>query len=213
MRVLIGCEFSGIVRDEFLKHGHDAWSCDLLPSERPGPHLQCDIFTVLDRGWNLMIFHWPCTYLTRAQAGWFFNLPKKPKPHILYGRARYAAMIESAGNFKRLLNSNIPRICGENPIPYRDARLIMGDYTQKVQPYEFGHPERKATCLWLRNLPELKPTQVVALPEKKSEAQRLHYLSPGPSRSRERSRTFEGVARAMAEQWGSLTTNQPEQAG
>lgn len=202
MRVLVACEFSGVVRDAFRARGHDAWSCDLLPSEKPGPHLQCDVFTVLDRGWDLMIFHWPCTYLTRAQAGWFYNLPKKPKSHILYGRARYDAMLESAANFKRLLNVDIPRICGENPIPYRDARLIMGDYTQQVQPYEFGHPERKATCLWLRSLPPLQPTNIVPLPENKADAQRLHWLPRTENRWKERSRTFQGVADAMADQWG-----------
>lgn len=202
MRVLVACEFSGIVRDAFIARGHDAVSCDLLPSELPGPHLQVDVFSVLDRGWDLMIFHWPCTYLTRAQAGWFFNLPKNPKPHILYGRARYYAMLESAAQFKRLLDSGIPRICGENPIPYRDARLIMGGYTQKIRPSDFGHAERKDTCLWLKNLPPLMPTKIVALPERKSEAQRLHWLSPSPDRWKERSRTFQGIADAMAEQWG-----------
>ena len=195
------------MRDAFLARGHDAWSCDLLPSERPGPHLQCDVFSILDREWDLLIFHWPCTYLTRAQAGWFFNLPKKPKPHILYGEARYRAMQESAANFKRLLNTPIPHICGENPIPYRDARLIMGEYTQLIQPYKFGHAERKATCLWLKNLPPLRPTNIVALPENKAEAQRLHRLSPSPNRWRERSRTFKGIAAAMADQWGSLNDN------
>lgn len=204
MRVLVACEFSGVVRDAFLSQGHDAWSCDLLPSEAPGPHMQCDIFKVLDRDWDLMIFHWPCTYLTRAQAGWFFNWPKKPKPHILYGPLRYQAMLDSARNFRRLLESDIPRIGGENPIPYKKAREIMGDYTQRIQPYEFGHPERKATCLWLKNLPPLVATDIVPLPEKKSEAQRLHHLSPSPNRWKERSRTFIGIANAMAEQWGSL---------
>lgn len=206
MRVLIGCEFSGIVRDEFLRRGHDAWSCDLLPSERPGPHLQCDIFTVLDQGWDLMVFHWPCTYLTRAQAGWFFNRPKKPNPEILYGKDRYKAMLRSARTFRRLLNSDIPRICGENPIPYWKAREIMGDYTQKIQPSQFGHAERKDTCLWLRNLPPLVPTKIVELPTEKSKAQRLHWLPRSKTRWKERSRTFQGIASAMAEQWGATTS-------
>jgi hypothetical protein len=192
------------VREAFISYGHNAVSCDLLPSELPGPHLQCDIFSILDRGWDLMIFHWPCTYLTRAQAGWFFNRPKKPKPHVLYGYPRYKAMRQSARCFRRLLNAPIPLICGENPIPYRDAQLIMGSYTQKIQPYEFGHPERKATCLWLRNLPPLRPTNIVSLPEKKSEAQRLHHLPPSPDRWKLRSKTYQGIADAMAQQWGSL---------
>lgn len=206
LRVLIGCEFSAVVRDAFRARGHDAWSCDLLPSEGdPRWHLQCDIFTVLDRGWDLMIFHWPCTYLTRAQAGWFFNLPKKPNPKILYGKDRYRAMLRSARTFRRLLNSDIPRICGENPIPYWKAREIMGDYTQKIQPNQFGHAERKDTCLWLRNLPPLVPTNIVELPEEKSRAQRLHWLPRSENRWKERSRTFRGIADAMAEQWGSLS--------
>jgi hypothetical protein len=205
MKVLIACEFTGVVRDAFRARGHDAWSCDLLPSEGDRRwHLQCNVFTVLDRGWDLLIFHWPCTYLTRAQAGWFFNRPKKPKPAILYGYPRYRAMRHSARCFRRLLNSAIPHVAGENPIPYRDARLIMGEPTQTVQPYQFGHAERKATCLWLRNLPPLQPTNIVALPESKADAQRLHWLPRTENRWKERSRTFQGIADAMAEQWGGL---------
>lgn len=204
MRVLIGCEFSGVVREAFRQRGHDAWSCDLLESEQPGPHLQCDIFSVLDRNWDLLIFHWPCTYLTRAGAGWLYNRPKKPKAGTLFGEERRQAMIESAHNFRRLLDAPIPRICGENPVPYRDARLIMGDYSQQVQPFQFGHPERKGTCLWLRNLPLLQPTRIVPLPEKRSEAQRLHHLPPSADRWKLRSITFRGIADAMADQWGQL---------
>ena len=203
MRVLIGCERSGVIRRAFRERGHDAWSCDLVPADDASEyHLQCDVFDVLDRCWDLMIFHWPCTYLTRAGAGWLFNTPKKPKPDVLYGEARRKAMIESAYNFKRLLDAPIPRICGENPIPYRDAAKIMGKYSQKIQPYEFGHPERKGTCLWLRHLPPLIPTKIVPLPEKRSEAQRLHYLSPSPERARLRSISFKGIGEAMADQWG-----------
>lgn len=205
MRVLIGCEFSGVVREAFRRRGHDAWSCDLLESEQPGPHLQCNIFDVLDRNWDLLIFHWPCTYLTRAGAGWLYNVPKKPKAGTLFGEARRQAMIESANNFRRLLDAPIPRICGENPIPYRDARLIMGEYNQQIQPYEFGHAERKATCLWLKNLPYLLATNIVPLPEKRSEAQRLHHLPPSADRWKFRSITFQGIADAMADQWGGLS--------
>ena len=201
MRVLVGCEFSGIVREAFRARGHDAWSCDLLPSEQEGPHLQCDLFSVLDQNWDLLIFHWPCTYLTRAGAGWLYNRPKKPKVGTLFGEERRQAMIESAKQFRRLLETPIPRICGENPVPYRDARLIMGNYSQQVQPYQFGHPERKATCLWLRNLPLLQPSQIVELPAKRSEAQRLHHLPPSADRWKLRSVTFQGIADAMAEQW------------
>lgn len=201
LRVLVACEFSGIVRDAFAARGHDAWSCDLLPSERPGQHIEADVFTVLDRGWDLMIFHWPCTYLARSGAGWLYNTPKRPRPEILYGEARRRAMIESAHNFRALLNADIPRICGENPAPYRDAAKIMGKYSQRIQPYQFGHAERKATCLWLKGLPPLWPTKVVSLPKERNQAQRLHYMPPSPERTKERSRSYEGIAEAMAVQW------------
>lgn len=192
MRVLIGCEFSGIVRDEFLKRGHDAWSCDLLPSERPGPHLQCDIFTVLDQNWDLMVFHWPCTRLTNSGVRWLYGGKGSVRDE-----ERWRRMERDAQNFRRLLDCDIPRIAGENPIPHAYAKVIMGDYSQIIQPWQFGHPETKATCLWLRNLPPLRPTQIVA-----GRKPRVHYEPPGPERWKNRSRTLEGVARAMSEQWG-----------
>lgn len=203
-KILIGCEFSGTVRDAFAALGHDAWSCDLLPSEKPGNHLQCDIFSILDQGWDMMVFHWPCTHLTRAAALWLYHTPKNPTLGKLYGQPRRQAMIESAQCFRRLLDCKIPKVCGENPIPYRDAHTIMGHYTQKIQPFQFGHPERKATCLWLRSLPPLLPTNIVPLPAARNQAQRLFHLPPSPTRWMERSRTFSGIAAAMAQQWGSL---------
>ena len=199
MKVLIACEFSGIVRDAFAKREHDAWSCDLLPTERPGPHIRGDIFDVLERtgNWDLLVFHWPCTYLTRAGAGWLYNRPKKPNPNILYLEPRRQAMIEHAHLFRKLLDCEIPKVCGENPRPYKDALKIMGPFSQVIQPWQYGHGEVKATCLWLRGLPLLVPTNIV-----EGRSDRCHRESPGPDRWKNRSRTYEGVARAMAEQWG-----------
>lgn len=187
MKVLVACEFSGIVRDAFIKRGHDAWSCDLLPTESPGPHYQGDVFDIIGDGWGLMISHWPCTRLCNSSVRW------------LAERDLWADMRESAKQFRRLLDCGIPRIAAENPIPHKYARAIMGGYTQIIQPWQFGHPETKATCLWLRNLPNLVPTNIVAGRE-----QRIWKMPPGPDRAKNRSRTFQGIADAMAEQWGSL---------
>lgn len=194
MKILIGCEFSGTVRDAFLTRGHEAWSCDLLPSESPGPHLQCDIFTVLDRGWDLMIFHWPCTRLANSGVRWLYG----GRGTVRDG-SRWAAMENDARKFRALLDCDIPRICGENPIPHSYAKAIMSEYSQVIQPWMFGHGETKATCLWLRNLPPLQPTSIVA-----GRQPRVHHEPPGPDRWKNRSRTLSGVASAMAEQWGSL---------
>lgn len=209
MRVLVACEFSGIVRDAFIARGHDAVSCDLLPSESPGPHIQADhdlhLLDVIERKWDLMIAHPPCTYFTNSAVCWLSRTPTKPKPDVLYGTERWIALDRAARLFNALLRAPIPRIAIENPIPHRYAvERIDRNYDQLIQPYQFGHAERKATCLWLKNLPPLQPTRIVKLPEKKSEAQRLHHLSPGPNRWKERSRTYQGIADAMAEQWGNL---------
>lgn len=185
MKVLIGCEFSGIVRDAFLTRGHNAWS---------GPHLQCDIFKVLDRGWDLLIFHWPCTRLANSGVRWLYG-----GRGVAWDSARWSAMEDDASKFLSLLDCDVPRICGENPIPHGYAKAIMGDYSQVIQPWMFGHGETKATCLWLRNLPPLQPTSIVA-----GRQPRVHHESPGPDRWKNRSRTLSGVASAMAEQWGSL---------
>jgi len=193
MRVLVACEFSGIVRDAFAQRGHDAWSCDLLPTEREGQHIQADVFTVLDRNWDLMIFHWPCTRLTNAGVRWLYGGRGTERD-----MERWRQMEADAQAFRRLRNAPIPRIAGENPIPHRYARAIMGDYSQVIQPWQFGHGETKATCLWLRNLPLLQPTQIVS-----GRQPRVHYASPSPDRWKERSRTLSGIASAMAEQWGT----------
>jgi hypothetical protein len=192
MRVLVACEFSGIVRDAFAARGHDAWSCDLEPSERPGQHYQGDVFGILNDDWDMMIFHWPCTYLCNSGVRWLYY-----GKGMTIDEGRWALMEQSAKAFKALLNANIPKIAGENPVPHRHARKFMGDYTQKIQPYEYGHGETKATCLWLKNLPPLKPTNIVA-----GRTPRVHFASPGPDRWKERSRTLTGIAEAMATQWG-----------
>lgn len=199
MRVLVACEFSGIVREAFRQRGHDAWSCDLLPSEQPGPHLQCDVLTVLDRGWDLMIAHPDCTYLTNSSVQWLHRFPKKPKPHVLYGPARWQALDAAGQFFRQLLNAPIPLIACENPIPHKYAVERIGFYDQLIHPWQFGHGEMKSTCLWLKNLPPLKPTEIV-----EGREQRVFHESPSKDRWKKRARTFQGIADAMADQWGGL---------
>jgi len=181
MRVLIACEFSGIVRDAFSARGHDAWSCDLLPTERPGKHAQDDVLAIIDDGWDLMIAHPPCTHLAVSGARWF-----KDKQN------EQAAALD----FVRLLmDAPIERIAIENPVSIISSRIRKPD--QIIQPWQFGHGETKATCLWLKNLPNLLPTNIVDGREA-----RIHKMPPGPDRWKERSRTFQGIAEAMADQWG-----------
>ena len=185
MKVLIACEFSGIVRDQFLAMGHDAASCDLLSSETNGPHYICDVKMILDRGWDLMIAHPPCTHLAVSGARHF-------------AAKRADGRQQAALNFVRMLmNAPIPRICIENPISIISSEIRKPD--QIIQPWQFGHGETKATCLWLKNLPNLLPTDVVPGRE-----QRIHRMPPGEDRWKERSRTFIGIAEAMATQWGRL---------
>ena len=189
MRVLVACEFSGIVREAFRRKGADAWSCDLLPAEDGSPfHLQCDVRTVLNADWDLMIAHPPCTYLCNSGVRWLHERPE-----------RWKLMEEAARFFKELLEAPIPRICVENPIPHRYALEKIGrKYYQLIQPYWFGEPYSKATCLWLKNLPPLMPTKVL---DRKIVKHAVHREPPGPDRWKRRSRTYPGVARAMAEQW------------
>jgi hypothetical protein len=189
MRVLVACECSGRVRDAFAARGHDAWSCDLEPSDTPGQHLQCDVLTVIERGWDLMIAHPPCTYLCNSGVRWLHTQP-----------GRMERMVEAARFFRELLNADIPRLAIENPIMHKYARqLIRFRQDQIIQPWQFGHGETKATCLWLRNLPPLRPTQIV-----EGRKGRVHFESPGPDRAKRRSVTYEGIAAAMADQWGQL---------
>jgi hypothetical protein len=194
MRVLVACEFSGVVREAFRKRGHDAYSCDLLPSDDNSEfHIQDDVLQHLDKHWDLIICHPPCTYMCNSGVSW-----------LARDEVRWDDLQKANEFFNALWNAPIPRIAIENPIPHKYA--LLPRYTQKIQPYEFGHPESKATCLWLKNLPQLKPTNNVydefkKLPKK--EGQRIHYTSPGKDRWKIRSRTFKGIAEAMADQWGS----------
>ena len=183
MKVLIACEFSGTVRDAFRNRGHNALSCDLLPTERDGPHYKGDIRDVLGNGWDLMIAHPPCTHLAVSGARWF-----KDK-HLEQ---------EAALSFVRLLlDAPISYIALENPISVISTRIRKPD--QIIQPWQFGHPETKATCLWLKNLPLLQPTNVVAEREG-----RVWKMAPSPTRWKDRSRSLTGIASAMAEQWGKF---------
>ena len=194
MRVLVACEFSGLVRDAFRAKGHDAWSCDLLPSEREGPHLQCDVLTVLADGWDLMIAHPPCTYLSRAGARWW----KMP------GRDLLAA--EAAEFVFALHDAPIEHIAIENPIGQLNRRWRYPDQT--IQPWQFGHPYSKSTCLWLKALPLLQPT--IVLPEYRPliRANVTARLRRGDRQTGKYSgglitaKTFPGIAQAMADQWG-----------
>lgn len=181
MRVLVGCEFSGVVRDAFLARGHDAMSCDLLTTDSPGPHYQGDVFDIIDDGWDLAIFHPPCTHLAVSGARWF--------------KDKQEEQAEALEFVRRLLDAPIPRIALENPISIISTRIRKPD--QIIQPWWFGHGETKATCLWLKNLPLLVPTNIVDGREA-----RVHRMSPGPNRWKERSRTFAGIGEAMAAQWG-----------
>lgn len=194
MRVLVACEFSGTVRDAFAALGHDAWSCDILPTEKPGKHIQCDVLTILNYGWDLMIAHPPCTHLAVSGAAWFKNKTKE--------------QVEALVFVKRLMNAPIPMIAIENPVSVISTYIRKPD--QIVQPYHFGHLERKTTCLWLKGLPvlehetELKET-VDALPKRLQNP--LHYLPPTPDRWKLRSKTYTGIANAMASQWGQPDTS------
>jgi site-specific DNA-cytosine methylase len=181
MKVLVACEYSGAVRDAFIASGHDAVSCDLLPSESPGPHYQGDVTDILNDGFDMMIAHPPCTHLAVSGARWF-HLKQQEQAEAL--------------DFVRLLmNAAIPRIAIENPVSIISSRIRKPD--QVIQPWQFGHGETKATCLWLKGLPKLTPTNIV-----EGREQRIHKMPPSPDRWKERSRTYAGIAAAMAQQWG-----------
>lgn len=198
MKILIACEFSGTVRRAFADRGHDAWSCDLLPAEDgSNRHIVCDVREILDDGWDmLMVAHPPCTRLCNSGVRWLH----KPPP----GRTRdemWEELRMAAGLFSDLWNAAIERVCIENPVMHKHAKaLIRGyrEFAQSVQPWQFGHGETKRTCLWLRNLPPLRPTAIV-----EGREARIHRMPPGPDRWRERSRFFPGIAHAMASQWGA----------
>ena len=195
MRVLVACEFSGVVREAFRKRGHDAWSCDLIDSDDNSPyHIKDDVLNHLNDGWDMMITHVPCTYMCNSGVSW-----------LARNEVRWDELQKSNEFFHKLWNAQIEKIAMENPIPHKYA--LLPKYTQIIQPYQFGHPESKATCLWLKNLPKLEPTKNVYDVMKKlpiNQAQRIHYTKPGKDRWKIRSRTFEGIAEAFAEQWGKI---------
>lgn len=186
MRVLIGCEESGAVRDAFLARGHDAMSCDLLPTRKPGPHYEGSVFDVIDYPWDLAIFHFPCTHTSVSGARHFAD--KWADGRQAAGVALFMQGWRRAGH--------IPRVAFEQPVSILSSLFRKPD--QIIQPWQFGHGETKATCLWLRGLPPLVPTDVVD-----GRAARVHKMSPGPDRARERSATYSGIAAAMADQWGA----------
>lgn len=198
-RVLVACEFSGTVRRAFAARGHDAWSCDLLPAEDgSNHHIVGDARDLLGDGWDLLIVaHPPCTRLCNSGVRWLSTPPR--------GRTladMWAELQAGAALFSVFWNAPIERICVENPVMHRHAKALITGYcepAQSVQPWQFGHGEVKRTCFWLKNLPRLRSTHIVAGREA-----RVHRMSPGPDRGKERSRFFDGIAAAMADQWGEL---------
>lgn len=207
MRVLVACEFSGIVRDAFTRAGHTAISCDLIPSETPGLHIIGDVLdllytpdgqaTAFADTLDLMIAHPPCTYLANSGARWLYV---GGKGNVI-DPDRWGKMVDSAGFFASLLHAPVRRIAVENPIMHKHGHERIGPHAdiQTVQPWQYGTPETKATQLWLDGLPHLVPTDIV-----EGRTPRVHFASPGPNRWKERSRTDPGIAAAMADQWGSL---------
>jgi hypothetical protein len=196
MKVLVACEFSGVVRDAFIAKGHDAISCDLLPSDKSGPHYQGDVLDLLNKEWDLMIAHPPCTFLANSGVSWLHRQD-----------GRWAKMRDGAGFFYRLLHADIPQIAVENPVMHKYAVEIIGrKHDQTIQPYQFGHPESKRTCLWLENLPKLTSTNLLEKPASEKWDNQTpsgqNKLGPSPERWKLRSMTYQGIANAMADQWG-----------
>jgi len=188
LKILIGCEFSGIVREEFRKLGHDAWSCDLLETEIPGQHIKGNIVHQLWNRWDMIIAFPPCTRLANSGVRW------------LHERNLWAEMYQACEFFNMFqTQGETTKVAIENPIPHKYAREYIGKYSQIIQPWQFGHGETKATCLWLYNLPKLKPTNIVSGRE-----QKVFKTPPSKDRWKIRSRTFKGIAEAMASQWSCL---------
>jgi hypothetical protein len=202
VRVLVACEYSGTVRDAFRARGHDAWSCDLLPCERdPAFHIEGDVLAVIDQGWDLMIAHPPCTHLSSSGAAHFWRKQAEQKAAVAFVRA--------------LLFSPVPRIAIENPVGVLSSKLCKP--SQIIQPWQFGHPESKSTCLWLKQLPKLRPTWVLK-PRVRGRWENQtdsgqNTLTPSDDRWKERSRTYQGIADAMADQWGGLAAHLLAPAG
>jgi hypothetical protein len=199
LRVLVACEYSGRVRDAFIRRGHDAISCDLLPTEQPGPHIQGDVRPLLRERWDVVIAHPPCTYLCNSGVRWLYtetgtlNLP------------RWESMREAVDFFLICLNANAPCVAVENPVMHKHARDRLHQYGVEgpsftVQPWQFGDNEKKRTCFWTRGLFHLHPTSKL---DGSTAAQSVHKAPPGPDRWKDRSRTFHGIAEALAEQYGA----------
>lgn len=196
-KVLVACEYSGVVRDAFAALGFDAWSCDILPTEKPGNHLQCDVMEILNDGWDLMIAHPPCTYLSRAGTRWLF-------PKGILNKERFDKGMEARGFFEALLAAPIPMIAIENPMPHKV--FGMPEPTQIIQPWQHGHEAQKTTLLWLKNLPQLKETNVVGKGEyfyDKVNGWRHTKWFMSNTCQKARSKTFDGIAKGMAAQWGA----------
>lgn len=193
MKILIACEYSGVVRDAFIKLGHDAISCDLLPTEAQGPHYQGDVRDLLDYPFDMMIAHPPCTHLSVSGARHFADKRMDGRQHA------------AVSFFMMLAKVDIPLIAIENPVCIMSSLYRKPD--QVIQPWQFGHGETKATCLWLKGLPLLTPTNIV-----EGREARIHKMPPGPDRWKERSKTYQGIADAMAIQWGSIEKKQMELA-
>lgn len=184
MRVLVGCEFSQTVTKAFRERGHDAYSCDILPTEgNPEWHIQGNVLDVIDDNWDLAIFHPPCTHLAVSGARWFKDKHVEQKMALDF--------------VKDLMNADIDKMCIENPVSIISSRIRKPD--QIIQPWQFGHGETKATCLWLKGLPKLQPSEIV-----EGRENRIHKMPPSQNRWKERSRTYTGIAQAMATQWGDL---------
>ena len=189
MKVLVACEYSGIVRDAFTIKGHDAWSCDILPTDNPnGNHYEGDVKDILYNDWDLIIAHPPCTYFANSGVRWLYEKPN-----------RWAELDKSAEFFNLFLDHPCERVAIENPVIHKHALKLINNrkYTQTIQPFQFGHGESKRTCLWLKGLPNLKPTDIV-----EGREQRVWKLPPSKDRWKLRSTTFQGIADAMANQWG-----------
>tara|TARA_R100001443_G_scaffold81431_1_gene88365 strand:+ start:46 stop:633 length:588 start_codon:yes stop_codon:yes gene_type:complete len=195
MKVLVACEYSGIVRDAFVAKGHDAWSCDILPTEKPGNHIQDDILKHLDKGWDLMIAHPPCTHLAVSGARWFTE-----------GKKPWSLQIEALDFVRKLLNAPIEKIALENPVSVISTKIRKPN--QIIQPFQFGHDVSKKTCLWLKNLPNLIHTKIVKpdIIEKDGYKMSRHHWEtfklPSNIRGKVRSKFYKGIAEAMANQWG-----------
>ena len=213
MKVLVACEYSGRVRDAFRALGHDAWSCDILPTEAdPTHHIEGPVQSVLHLGWDLMVAHPPCTFMANSGAKHLYAGMKKENGR---NEDRWKSMAEAAAFFRMLLNADIPQIAIENPVMVGHALELVGqNFTQSIQPWQFGHMEVKRTCLWLKNLPPLVASDnvydaMMELPY--GERAKVHHASPGPDRWKHRSRTYPGIATAMAAQWGAARTSSGEQ--